>query len=654
MDFRPDLQGLRALAIVLVVLGHAGLSFVPGGFIGVDVFFVLSGYLITGLLWRELERDGRIVYSRFYARRLKRLLPALVTMLCISSGLAVWLLSSAESKAQLASGAFAATWTSNLYFVFTSVAYFNELAGRDLFLHTWSLGVEEQFYLVWPLVMLALVRFGGARLEDGNRGRRLLFWGLLATLLASLAASIHWSYVMPQSAFYQMPSRIWQFALGALLHLSLRGETSAAPGPGVRLGGYPASVVLSMGLALILGSAVGLDPNRAYPGLWALVPSLGAVLVIAAGHGLAESGRSPLAHPALVWLGDRSYSLYLWHWPVLMLGFSLGFDGQSGPIAGLVLLSILAAMLSYRLVELPFWKGRFSHHAPRQVLLAGGGLMACVVLTLTFALTHLPETQRPTDRSLQALLDVPTIYRMDCDTWYADADVRPCIFGDKSAAKTVVLLGDSIGVQWFSAVADAFPEPEWRLVVLTKSSCPLVDEDFFYGRIGQVYHVCTRWRNGVLDELDRLKPDVVVLGSSPTYSFSERSWVEGSARILARVSKAAGDVYVIPGTPSLPFDGPGCADRSVSPDGDVDPSACLAEDRLQRVEPVAGYLGQAAGRFANVRLLDLNDLVCPGGACNAIGPNGELVFRDSQHLTDSFVRSVARAVRQRLLRLHGE
>jgi len=190
LTFRRDLQGLRAIAILLVILAHTNLGILPGGFIGVDVFFVLSGYLITGLLLLELEQSGRIAFTRFYSRRLKRLLPALIFMLSISSGVAIWLLSGVEARAQLSSSPFAATWTSNLYFAFTTIDYFDELMSKDLFLHTWSLGVEEQFYLLWPVILLILFRAG--RLQSGDRQyeMKLMFLGLGIVLVASLMLSL--------------------------------------------------------------------------------------------------------------------------------------------------------------------------------------------------------------------------------------------------------------------------------------------------------------------------------------------------------------------------------------------------------------------------------------------------------------------------------
>lgn len=228
---------------------------------------------------------------------------------------------------------------------------------------------------------------------------------------------------------------------------------------------------------------------------------------------------------------------------------------------------------------------------------------------------------------------------MPCAAWYRHARVEPCVFGNDEATRTVVLLGDSIGAQWFSAVPAIFPAPEWLTVVLTKSACPLVDEEYFYARIGQPYTVCTEWRNAVLDDIETHKPDVVIAGSYSPYPFSENQWVEGSARVFERLAATAGTVLVVPGTPSLSFDGPGCVARNLSANGEIKRTACIAADRVPIVAPVTRYLERAAARFDNVHLLDLNDLVCPGGVCSAIDEDGVVVFRDSQHLTDSFVRA---------------
>lgn len=264
--FRPALQGLRAIAIMLVVLAHAGVTLFGGGFVGVDVFFVLSGYLISGLLLRELGQSGGIAFARFYARRLRRLLPALIVMLGLTAAAAHWLLSGVEARAQLASAPFAATWISNLYFAFTTIDYFDELATRDLFLHTWSLGVEEQFYLVWPILLLALFVIGCWKRSASRYP--MGFVSLTLVFLVSLALSLYWSMNAPHAALYLMPSRIWQFALGAMVYLAFQNVPLRETGstPDLRRTATAAWLALMTGLLLILGSAVLLRPNQTYPG----------------------------------------------------------------------------------------------------------------------------------------------------------------------------------------------------------------------------------------------------------------------------------------------------------------------------------------------------------------------------------------------------
>ena len=636
------------------MLAHAGLAIVSGGFVGVDVFFVLSGYLITGLLLRELDQNGRITFMRFYSRRLKRLLPALIFMLTISCGIAIWLLSGVEARAQLASSPFVATWTSNLYFTFTTVDYFDELSSRDLFLHTWSLGVEEQFYLIWPALLLILYRVGKLGRGNNQNELRLILPGLVIAFFLSLVLSLHWTTSMPQAAFYLMPSRIWQLSLGAIIYFTFSGNSPAVNRLSQGCSKAFTYLMLGAGLTLIIGSSIVLNPNIAYPGLWALAPALGAALVIVAGHTLPKGQDSPLAHPVLVWLGDRSYSLYLWHWPIFILGFSMGLKGQIFPAIGMMTLSLLAATLSFRLIEFPFWKGRWSHAKPLRIISVSLLVMVTVVFATYHGLRLLPQPGATSDVSNQWRMDMPDIYRMPCDAWYAHSKVEPCLLGVESARKTVVFLGDSIGAQWFSMIPEIFPAPHWLTIILTKSSCAMVDEDYFYPRIGKIYQVCTDWRNEILDDMDSVKPDVLILGSATTYGYSETQWIEGSSRVLERLSKAAATVFVIPGTPSLGFDGPGCVSRHLSPEGIIAPEACLAKDRLKHVKLVEEYLDQAANRFPNVYVLKLNDLVCPDEVCNAINKEKLVVFRDSQHLTDSFVRAQIPLIQERMKQLYKD
>lgn len=653
LPFRPDIQGLRAISIGFVVLNHTGIQFFSGGFIGVDVFFVLSGYLITGLLIQEHSSYGKINMLKFYARRLKRLLPALFCMLAISVLCASVLLSDYELTQQLASICFAATWTSNLFFSFTTAGYFAELRNKDIFLHTWSLGVEEQFYLVWP-VLIALSFLLGKKIG----GSQVLSFVAILVLssLCSFGLSEYWTISNPIFAFYMMPSRIWQFALGAFVYIwAGRNKNNVVNRHPLTLMFIRKGYLGLFGIGLIFGSAVFFHSNMPYPGVWAVLPSMGALLLI--GAGLLDSSNSisrVLAHPSLVWIGDRSYSWYLWHWPVLMIGASVGMRWRADTAAGLVVLSLFIAMLSYRFVELPFWKGKFSNISHTRVILLS--LLAMLIL-IWASQNHLRSVQVRSEGQAASFVnrarsDFPIIYGMGCDAWYANANVQPCIFGDNNYQKTVVLMGDSVAGQWFSLLPEIFRSPVWRTIVLTKSSCPMVDEDFFYARIGKIYTVCNEWRDAVIEYLNSIQPDIVFLGNTAANNFSETQWVEGSERVFLRLSKIAKQVIVLPGTYALSFDGPSCLEHnlpSLLSNKEGSPHICAEQvSNAEQVGKVVGYLERAANRFSNVNLLNLNDLLCPSGICSALGVEDLVVFRDSQHLTDKFVRRQVPIVRERL------
>ena len=348
MRFRSDIEGLRAVAIMLVVAAHAGIPGLAGGFIGVDVFFVLSGFLITGQLVEEATSTGRIELLQFYVRRLRRLLPALLLMLLTVGWVSAWLISPAEQDDQVAAMQLAAFWLSNFHFAWSDLDYFSPGSQTNLYLHTWSLGVEEQFYLVWPALVLWL------SVRHCETGTARLKIGMAAVLIASLAGCIILTQSAPLLAFYMMPPRAWQFAAGAMAWL-LFAQPSQLQSSVAR-----AAPVLGVGgLLTILASSLLLDDGRAYPGAWAILPTLGAVLVLA---GYRPNARPAafrlLSIPPLQWIGRISYSWYLWHWPILLLGFSFTGSNELGFRVFLVGLSVLVAALSHTLVEAPMrrWK----------------------------------------------------------------------------------------------------------------------------------------------------------------------------------------------------------------------------------------------------------------------------------------------------------
>ena len=652
LGFRADIEGLRAVAILLVVAAHAGVPWLQGGFVGVDVFFVLSGYLITGLLVQEIQATGRLRLLDFYVRRLRRLLPALVVMVIGSSLLAAALLAPFEQVAQARAATAAVIWLSNLHFIAANLDYFGATAESNIFLHTWSLGVEEQFYLVWPLLVLFLV--GGWHWQPAGRQWRRLRTGMVAAVALCLALSIFLTYTQPAKGFYLMPSRAWQFALGAVAVLIFRTDSPAAVTrwldiPEAHKNRWRNALGL-IGLTLVLGAGYLLDRRDAYPGAWALAPSVGAALILAAGAGGAAHrvGRLLSAAP-LQWLGRVSYSWYLWHWPVLILGATVTLGGHSVHPALLVLFSLVLALASYYWVESPLRRSRLIGARPL------AGVLGAVVIMLVGVLLGGRWQAAAADWALSPAqqryaavrADLPRLYAVPgCDEWFRSSQLRVCGFGSAEGQHTVLLLGDSVTMQWFPAVVKAYGERGWRVLVITKSACPMVDEGYFYPRIGRRYVECEHWRNAALGAVTTLRPDVVLTGSTTTYPFTKAEWVGGSRRVFETLSAAAGEVRVLRATPTLSFDGPGCLARSAWRTSWLPPPPpCEAPAQNAHADAIFGWLGEAARIFPNVRVVDMNALVCPNRSCRAERA-GEIVFRDSMHVTARYIEAIAPAFAQ--------
>jgi peptidoglycan/LPS O-acetylase OafA/YrhL len=345
--FRPDIEGLRGVAVLLVVLFHAGLVAVPGGFIGVDVFFIISGFLITGLLVREHERNGRIDLGAFYARRIRRLAPAAFLVLVTILPVSYLVLDPLTRGEVLLDGSAAALSVSNLRFAAEASDYFAPASAPSPVLHFWSLSVEEQFYLVWPALLIAGMLLGSRfRLR---RGGAIVLVALV--FVGSFAASLALTETSPGAAFYLLPTRAWELAAGALLAL-LPAVAVTRSRPAVA----GAAVVGWLGLLAIAAAAIALDGSVAYPGLAALLPAAGAVALIAGGRARVGPGRL-LEAPPLRFLGRISYALYLWHWPLLVLGAAALGPLTPAGAAGLVGLALLLATASTFLVEEPIRRG---------------------------------------------------------------------------------------------------------------------------------------------------------------------------------------------------------------------------------------------------------------------------------------------------------
>lgn len=636
--WRADIDGLRALAILAVVCDHADVPFMQGGFIGVDIFFVLSGYLITGILLREIFATHTVRLLDFYARRVKRLFPALATMLFTTCVVATVLLSPAEQLEQTGAAAAASIWLSNMYFVFAEQGYFDAGSESNLFLHTWSLGVEEQFYILWPFLLLLVVVLA-------KENRKGIIAGLLAILVADFAFGLMLSRTNPMWAFYTMPARGWQFALGGML--AMLTQFSHEPAGTQNRFSNPAGW---LGLGLVVCSVLMLSETDVYPGARALLPSFGAALLLYAGSGgLSAPVSRLLATGPMRFLGRISYSWYLWHWPVLVMGMTLWPTGPLAFRCALAAFALLLAIATYFLVEQPLRDSANLQRFPAAVL--AGSVVMMVAGYIGASSFWKPMAVAWATSSSQAVYnrirnDLPAPYAAGCDDWYTSALVRACAFGDANAARTAVLFGDSVATQWFSALAATYAQPGSRLVVVTKSSCPMVDVPLYYARIRAEYVVCEEWRNAAIEFIADMEPEAVFVGSAATYDYSEDEWIGGSRRVLEPLSRTAGTVFLIHGSPRLPFDGLMCLSRKAwQPASIARWTECNAPISTKPDTMVLGALREAGAGFPNVHVVDFGGLLCPQELCSAES-NGEVVFRDSQHVTDRFVSILTPAIRK--------
>ncbi|HEV2093271.1 MAG TPA: acyltransferase family protein, partial [Rubrobacter sp.] len=484
--FRPDVEGLRAVAVVAVLLYHAGVPSAGGGYVGVDVFFVISGYLITGLLLRELEKTGTISLARFYSRRAKRLLPLSVVVLASVVALS-WLLfdpvrMDETSFGVLAAGVYAMNWL----LAVEAADYFAAGLQASPVQHFWTLAVEEQFYLVWPALLL-LVGWWCSRTGRGLRPTLAFVLGGVAA--ASLAYSAYLTGAEAGAAYFSTLTRGWELALGGLLALA----PASALG---RLPGWAAGALAWAGLAAVAFAAHRFGDDTLFPGTAALIPTLGTAAIIAAGSG-AWSAASPsrlLAFGPVRHVGRISYSWYLWHWPPLV--FAAEVWGKLSPTEGLAVLAVsyVPAVLTHRFVERPFLHSRRLSRYPRKALALGGACTATSIGLgfLLFALTPIvpeapeggvagaaalrgghsiqksAEAVHPTPREAEKKKNRPRMYADGCHLDLPETESPACVYGNPSSDTTVVLFGDSHAMQWFPALNELAKERDWRLLGFSK------------------------------------------------------------------------------------------------------------------------------------------------------------------------------------------
>ena len=628
--FRDDIEGLRGIAILLVVAYHVGIPGFSGGYVGVDVFFVLSGFLITGILVREHERTGRISLANFYGRRARRLLPTAATVLVATLVISAAIYAPYEQVSFAGTALATALYASNFWFAQESVRYLAADATENPYLHTWSLGVEEQFYFVWPILVLGVLTWQTRRV-------RLIAPVIVAVGLASLACSTWQTSTVQPWAFFGPHARAWEFAIGALgaLYVSTR-----APDP------HRDRVASWLGLAAIAAATALYDNTTRFPGMAALLPAAGTAALLtfqstSAPHELTRL----LSNAGLRAIGRVSYSWYLWHWPALVFGPILLNDSSTQVRIALAGLSLALASLTYRYVEQPVRTGAAFRGSPRRTLTYAATASICLVgLALGARSAATAATRSPQQAAIaDTSQDLPRVYQQGCHLDHFAITAPACIFGDPNGTTTIALFGDSHAAQWFPALERIALERKWRLYSVTKSACPAPLMNVRL--LNRLYVECNEWRLNTLERLTALKPSAMVVSSAHTHEPYERpedrptQWHDGTQALLSRLRAMGPPVLLIQDTPTPGFDVLSCLARSTWSVFSSD-LACTFSRQSAVDEEMRRAEAAAAHDVDGVTLLDFTDDICEHDTCRP-QHDDVILYRDSHHLTTAFSASLA-------------
>ncbi|AXH96655.1 acyltransferase [Ornithinimicrobium avium] len=687
------------MAVLMVLAFHAGLPFVPGGFAGVDVFFVISGFLITGLLVREVERSGRVSLLRFYARRAKRLLPA-ASLVLVVTGVLSWSFVPTVRWAEIGGDlAASAAYVINWRLAARSVDYLAEDSVASPVQHYWSLAVEEQFYIVWPLLIVL-----GTWLVHRHRLRTRPVLGALLVLV--VLASLGWSLVatagQPQTAYFVTTTRLWELGVGGLVAITATFWQRLAPGP--------ATAVAWAGVLALVLSATLLGPQTPWPGYAALLPTLGTAAVIAGGF--AGRSRGPvrlLGAAPMLDVGATSYSLYLWHWPLLVVAAAAWGELSLWQGVAIAAFSYLPARLTYALVENPIRSAAVMSRLPSLALTVGA---ACTLLGLGTGLTLVrgmesavvqaeagagagagsmleggppvadpvapsPDADPPagvardaapdptvtapdptaagpdisridlTPESISpdpllATKDLPGLYDRHCSGSVGGTEVIRCEAGDLAGDLDVAVVGDSKIGQWGDVLEQIATDQGWRLHYYVRDACPWssasVDDD----------GSCLLWGQRVHDLLLGPEQPEVVIVSGVKQGAGEGTRQERSDRLAAGYADYWSDLAE-EGVPVMVLaDSPNPGGKHVY--------ECVSEHRddLSRCTfdrsdgSGTGALREAAAQVPTATFLTMNDWICPLEECPPV-IGDVLVYRQGSHITNTYAVTLLEPLRARLV-----
>jgi len=705
-DFRPDIEGLRGFTLLAILGFHTGMPGVSGGFVGPDIFFFISGFVITGALWREVSTTGTVALRRFFGGRARRLLPVSATVGVVTMIASALLLPLLQAQSAIKDGIACALYVPNYWFIAQQVDYF---AGGvpSPFQHYWTLGVEEQFYLLWPPMIIGtawLVRRMRRRAKTDAPLSKSPYL-VLVTLVAvvSLALSLVITYVMPLVAYFSLPTRAWQLAGGALVALTADRWR--------RLPVRAAVITGWIGLAVILLACTRFTPDTPYPGTAALLPILGTALVIGAGCATPSQGCGRLlALSPMRAIGRLSYSWYLWHWPVLVLapvlvGHPLGLVGR---LVAAVLVSGALGMLTLRFLENPLRHAAPLRRSPRASLAVGGVASAVAaalgaVLLLWVASMPVPV---PVGRGAQAApltitpgpvptgdniaaydaavqyvfgqfqaavassaelkavpsnlspsladagAEIPAMMFDGCLRLPFEAGLPECATGDTASKTTVAVVGDSHSSMWIPAFRQVGTQRPWRIETMAKAACPMMDlpvANRFVSPLVEYLEHCEQWRGQVMARLRAEHPQLVVVSVFRGYLASHSNgFLSGfSSYDPAWINSLTRLVQQLRGTGAKVLVlGPLPALTTSVP-------TCLSEhlDDATVCSPPMSFAfnrpgiaaESAAVKAGGGQYAELTDLFCTTSRCPVIVGN-TLVYVDAGHLTIEYSRLLGPAM----------
>ncbi len=696
--FRTDIEGLRGLAVLLVVLFHIEVSVFSGGYVGVDVFFVISGYLITSLMFREFQDTGQIDVAAFFSRRIRRLLPASFFTV-FGTVLIGWIVLSPLALEELLQDAFAATtYSANFRLLGQSTDYLRSQSSPSVFQHYWSLAVEEQFYLLWPFLIAGLFKL--------RFTRQMVGVSLLALIFGSFWLSVNVSGQNQPWAFFMLPTRAWEMGVGAVL--ACFGNRVIKVDEKIR------HIFGFLGLLGIIAPAVMFNEFTLYPSWRAAFPVAGTFMIIASvGSGITGLFNSYF----FTKLGKYSYSWYLWHWP--LIAFVRKWSDEKYGFLLRVCAAVTAfvvAVISARFIEAPFKKLIFFVKSPKKAILFGASLtcLSVAVLFLAFQIRprlnipissppvqssdSLPSAKSPFPEASKDSLPVrssttlpqfsspaitaapvegsegrvpfigstdleshyeliakgaeleifplaadfggldPRIYGSGCHLGVEKTKSPPCVYGDESANRTMVLFGDSHAASWFPLFDLIGEEDGWRLSSRTKTSCFIEDIEFSLSGTDRQYSECMEWKEWVYAELSESSVDLILVATLrkdvQEEFLSPKEWEQGLIATLAKLqSLNSGDVVLLGSTPLFEEHVRECVASNLE---NLD--RCHGE--REKVAPFEyAQMEQHAADEAGVVYVPTIDLICAESLCPVVIGNN-VVFRDTGHLTSDFVISL--------------